>query len=161
MAYPAQEPERPRWLAVEPPRAKIKTRGVCNPPTGDEREEINEDADVPVPGADEKSREVTFKLKDRALEVFRTIFFTEDPKDRQGEVDWKDFLHAMTKVGFAAEKLYGSVWHFTPVEGLEFSRSFHVHQPHPETKIPHFMARNIGRRLTHTYGWTARDFGKA
>ncbi|KAK5312596.1 hypothetical protein LTR93_011258 [Exophiala xenobiotica] len=91
IAYQAQESERPRWLAVEPPRAKIKTRGVCNSPTGDEREEINEDADVPVPDADEKSREVTFKLKDRALKVFRTLFYTEGSSEHQGEVDWKNF----------------------------------------------------------------------
>ncbi|KAK5454122.1 hypothetical protein LTS15_006122 [Exophiala xenobiotica] len=161
ITYLVPEPETPRRLAFEPPQAKIKTKGICNPPTDDVRDGINDDPEVTVPDAAEKSKEVTFKLKDRALEVFRTIFYTEDPNNRQGEVDWKDFLYAMTKVGFAAEKLYGSVWHFTPVEESEISRSFHVHQPHPETKIPHFMARNIGRRLTHTYGWTAQDFGKA
>jgi hypothetical protein len=161
IAHPAQEPETPRRLALESPQVKIKTRGICNPPTDDVRHGVNEDAEVPVPDAAEKSKEVTFKLKYRALEVFRALFYTEDPNDRQGEVVWKDFLHAITKVGFAAKKLYGSVWHFTPVEESEISRSFHVHQPHPETKIPHVMARNIGRRLTHTYGWTARDFGKA
>ncbi|KAK5205418.1 hypothetical protein LTR47_005505 [Exophiala xenobiotica] len=161
IAHPAQEPETPKRLALEPPQAKIKTRGICNPLTDDVRHGVNEDTEVPVTDAAEKSKEITFKLKDRALGVFRTVFYTEDPNDRQGEVDWKDFLHAMTKVGFAAEKLYGSVWHFMPVEGSDLSRSFHVHQPHPETKIPHVMPRNIGRRLTHTYGWTAQNFGKA
>ncbi len=161
IAYPTQEPETPRRPVLETRQVKVKTRGLCNPPNDDVRDGVKGYAEVPVPEAADKSKEVTFKLKDRALEVFRTIFYTEDPNDRQGEVDWKDFLHAMTKVGFAAEKLYGSVWHFTPAEGSDFSRSFHVHQPHPDTKIPHVMARNIGRRLTHTYGWTARDFGKA
>ncbi|KAK5464542.1 hypothetical protein LTS15_001104 [Exophiala xenobiotica] len=69
------------------------------------------------------------------------MFHTQASHDSQGEVDWKDFLHAMTAVGFAAEKLYGSVWHFTPTD-LDASRSIHVHEPHPTGKIPFYKARS-------------------
>lgn len=102
---------------------------------------------------------VKFRLKEKSLKVFRSMFYVRDVTGQRRKVDWKDFLHAMTKVGFAAAKLYGSVWQFSP-QGPDASRSFHVHEPHPGNEIPHVMARNIGRRLTHTYGWTGENFGE-
>jgi hypothetical protein len=59
----------------------------------------------------------------------------------------------MTAVGFAAEKLYGSVSHFTPTD-LNASRSIHVYEPHPTGKIPFYKARKLGARLHRTHSWT-------
>lgn len=46
----------------------------------------------------------------------------------------------MSSTGFAIEKLYGSVWQFTPSD-LDVERSIQFHEPHPSGKIPFRMAR--------------------
>ncbi|KAF2029894.1 hypothetical protein EK21DRAFT_112377 [Setomelanomma holmii] len=50
----------------------------------------------------------------RAAKVFNSLFHSPDSPNQPGEVAWPDFLHAMVKAGFGAEKLQGSAWHFTP-----------------------------------------------
>ena len=94
----------------------------------------------------------TFDLDARALKVFRTIFFTPSTTSTSGEVAWLDFLHAMAATGFAPEKLYGSVWNFSPAL-LNVERSIQFHEPHPSGKIPYRTARRHGRRLERAYGW--------
>ena len=156
----APEAEDPTPSSTQKPRTKIKTRGVISTTLGG-ADTIVDGVDALATKVTEKEAKATFKLKDRALDVFRNMFHLEGSSShQQGEIHWKDFLHAMTKIGFAAEKLYGSIWHFTRVES-GVSGSFQVHEPHPEKKIPYVMARDIGRRLTHRYGWTASDFVEA
>ncbi|KAK5720429.1 hypothetical protein LTR17_014986 [Elasticomyces elasticus] len=105
-----------------------------------------------------KSREQpTFALDARALKVFRTIFYTPSISSTPGEVPWLDFVYAMSATGFAAEKLYGSVWNFRPA-GLNTERSIQIHEPHPSTKIPYRTARRHGRRLEKAYGWHSGMF---
>jgi hypothetical protein len=58
----------------------------------------------------------------------------------------------MASTGFRIEKLYGSVWQFSPTS-LDVERSIHFHEPHPKGKIPFEVARRHGRRLTRAYGW--------
>ncbi|KAG0348767.1 hypothetical protein BG004_004234 [Podila humilis] len=84
--------------------------------------------------------------------VFSTLFYQPSPSAQPGEIPWNDFLHAMTSTGFGAEKLYGSVWHFTPSESLGVDRSIQFHEPHPSNKIPFNIARYIGRRLLRANG---------
>ncbi|KAH6643580.1 hypothetical protein C7974DRAFT_407311 [Boeremia exigua] len=93
----------------------------------------------------------------RALKVFRTLFHSPDSPDQPGGIIWTDFLHAMVSVGFGAEKLQGSAWHFTPT-ALGAERSIQFHEPHPGNKRPFMWARRYGRRLTRTFGWTAGTF---
>ena len=102
-------------------------------------------------------RRPTFMVDSRALKVFRTLFFHSAVTSTPGEVSWNDFLHAMTSVGFSAEKLYGSVWHFQPSK-LDVERSIQFHEPHPVSKIPFTVARRIGRRLSRAYGWFGAMF---
>lgn len=99
---------------------------------------------------------VTHNVSKPALKVFGTMFHTSANGGGQGEIDWNVFLHAMTSMGFAAEKLFGSVWHFTPLETA--AGSIHVHEPLPTGKIPFYMAGRIGGRLGRTYGWTGEMF---
>lgn len=155
------EPEVPRRFTRETPRVKTKTRKgqTASSESTDIPDKSSGTSEVNASDSCFGGPMVKFKLKERALTVFRSMFYARSITDQRREVPWKDFLHAMTKVGFAAEKLYGSVWQFSP-QGTEASRSFQVHQPHPANEIPHVMARNIGRRLTHTYGWTGEDFGE-
>lgn len=58
----------------------------------------------------------------------------------------------MSSTGFAPQKLYGSIWQFTPVN-LDVERSIQFHEPHPEVKIRSTVIRRIDRRLTRAYGW--------
>ncbi|KAB5518728.1 hypothetical protein GE09DRAFT_1294017 [Coniochaeta sp. 2T2.1] len=94
----------------------------------------------------------TFSVSQRALKVFRILFFDPEANTTPGEVAWTDFLQALREVGFAARKLYGSVWHFQPSR-LDVDRSIQFHEPHPRGKIPFLVARRHGRRLARAYGW--------
>lgn len=98
-----------------------------------------------------------FKVKNRAFKVFRVLFFNPASVDLPGEIHWADFLFAMASTGFSPEKLYGSVWQFTP-SGLDVERSIQFHEPHPVAKIPFRNARRIGRRLSRAYGWNGGMF---
>lgn len=154
----ATHSERPGRYVVEAPRAKIKTRSESYADT-DAATEAGSASDLP--GADNVLTALTvkFRLKAKHLKVFRSIFHARNSNVHQGELDFKEFRCAMRAIGFGMEKLYGSVWHFTPIK-LHVNKSFHVHEPHPDSKFTFVMARNIGRRLTHTYGWTGEDFGE-
>jgi len=105
-----------------------------------------------------------FEVDARALKVFKTIFFTPSISATPGEIKWPDFLHAMTSVGFAPEKLYGCVWHFSPTHA-HAKRSINVHGPHKDgkaaDKLPYRVARSIGRRLNRAYGWDGSRFALA
>ncbi|KAF7883144.1 uncharacterized protein EAF01_011653 [Botrytis porri] len=100
----------------------------------------------------------TFKLKARAIKVFKALFWQPSLNDLPGEIPWADFLYAMMSAGFAAEKQYGSVWQFTPTK-LEVERSIQFHEPHPSGKIAFRTARRMGRRLGRSYGWERGMFG--
>lgn len=138
-------------------KIKAKTRGITA--QVDPRVHVQDDYEPDTP-----SDATTFAVDARALRVFKTIFFTPSVSATPGEIKWADFLHAMTSTGFAPEKLYGSVWHFSPV-GVELKRSINFHEPHKEGKAAdkiHFsMARRIGRRLNRAYGWDGSRFSLA
>jgi hypothetical protein len=56
----------------------------------------------------------TVEADKRSFNVFRTLFFHLSSDAAPGEVPWKEFVHALVSVGFAAQNFYGSVWQFTP-----------------------------------------------
>ncbi|KAF9369733.1 hypothetical protein CPB97_003344 [Podila verticillata] len=139
----------------QPQKGKVKTRGAAA-------------ADTPLAKAlaqnliiaDDQSNldpQRTFKLDKRALKVFSTLFYQPSTSAQPGEIPWNDFLYAMAATGFAIEKLYGSVWHFTP-SNLDVERGIQFHEPHPTNKIPFKIARCFGRRLFRTYGWRGDMF---
>lgn len=135
------------------PKQKIMTRKAGN----SETTAAENDAAVPTPGA---QTEPLFALNARALKVFKTIFFTPSVTSTPGEVAWVDFLHAMISVGFVHQKLYGSVWQFSPdPDKLPVERSIQFHEPHGgNSKIPYRIARRHGRRLNRAYGWDGSSF---
>ncbi|KAJ5976101.1 hypothetical protein N7481_009808 [Penicillium waksmanii] len=137
----------PRQLDVAPPKAKSKTRGKPSPSSA---------ADTEVESLHEQNefdRQPTFPMDTSALKVFRTIFFNPATTSTPGEVPWNVFLHAMTLVGFAATKLYGSVWQFQPTK-LDVERSIQFHEPHPRGKVPFTTARRFGGTMNGVYGWS-------
>ena len=148
----SEKPGRPRITEV--PRAKIKTRGTPRPSgSANAAQEIAGQA-----AAQPQTNEIpTFTLARRAWKVFSTMFHNPSENDHAGEITWPDFLHAMTATGFAAEKLYGSVWQFTPTR-LDVENGINIHEPHPSGKIPFRTARRLGRRLFRTYGLTGESF---
>ena len=95
--------------------------------------------------------QTTFEVDNRALKVFRTLFYTPSMSATPSDVPWTDFLHAMVSTGFATEKLYDSVWQFSPRK-LDVERSIQFHEPHPTAKLPYRTARRYGRRLNRAYG---------
>lgn len=131
-------------------KVKPKTKGTATAPEP-EIAALGPPADALQPESP------TFTVGKRALKVFNTLFYTPTTADQVGEIPWKDFLHAMACVGFSIEKLYGSVWQFTPSK-LDVESSISFHEPHPHGKIPFKMARRIGRRLQRTYAWDGGMF---
>ncbi|KAH6664243.1 hypothetical protein B0J14DRAFT_608129 [Halenospora varia] len=126
------------------PKLKEKTRGSSKDQTT-----ISQDEDVSEEVQDDQP---TFRVKARVYKVFKALFFNPSQPDLPGEVPWTDFLFAMNETGFAPQKLYGSVWQFTPSK-TDVERNILFHEPHPASKIPFRNARRMGRRLNRTYGW--------
>ncbi|KAI4713849.1 hypothetical protein J4E89_001297 [Alternaria sp. Ai002NY15] len=99
----------------------------------------------------------TFHLDKRAHKVFRVLFHSPLSRDHPGDIPWHDFLYAMIATGFAAQKLQGSAWQFTPRD-LDLEQPIQFHEPHPTHKLPFTWARRFGRRLARTYGWRGDMF---
>jgi hypothetical protein len=49
----------------------------------------------------------TFAANSRAAGVFEALFHDPSALDVPGEIDWTDFVYAMTHVGFSAYKVHG------------------------------------------------------
>ncbi|KAI9868436.1 MAG: hypothetical protein M1813_005880 [Trichoglossum hirsutum] len=150
-----QQPERED---IQPTSSiKTKTRGVARPPDASEIIE-REQPFTPAASADSHDVQPTFLVDKRAMKVFAMLFHTPLSRSSMpGEVSWTDFLHALVSTGFKPEKLYGSVWQFTPAN-LDVERSIQFHEPHPSGKIPFCTARRHGRRLFRVYGWHGAMF---
>ncbi|KAK3691625.1 hypothetical protein LTR37_018504 [Vermiconidia calcicola] len=127
--------------------AKAKKQGVSSHPSNGITADSAEIAPSAVP-----DQQPILPVDARALKVFRTLFYTPSVTATPGEVVWTDFLHAMVSTGFVPEKLYGSVWQFSPTK-LDVERSIQFHEPHPAGKLPYRTARRFGRRLERAYGW--------
>ena len=102
----------------------------------------------------------TFTIDRRAYKTMKALFHNSfsDTGDFPKAIKWNEFKRAMVRVGFAAEKLQGSAWQFTPCDSVGVDRGIHFHEPHPDSDIPYIMARRFGRRLGRVYGWNADTF---
>lgn len=136
-------------LKPSPASTKVKTRGtaVLQRPDPPDRQEQNLVTD----------QSARLPVSKRSLKVFSTLFHQQRGGNVPGELQWYDFLSAMTSVGFSVRKLDGSAWVFEPHMNA-LRRSIIFHEPHPSNKIPFTMARRYGRRLARAYGWTGDSF---
>lgn len=137
-------------------KTKIKTRGKAAPQT-------SASTSIEMTEPEDQSPAHTIQVDRRASKVFSTLFHQPSTTSKPGEVPWTEFLHAMRSAGFEMEKLYGSVWQFTPRDDNDGRvgagmRSILFHEPHPHSKIPFWDARRHGRRLTRAYGWSGETF---
>ncbi|KAF8349259.1 hypothetical protein F5887DRAFT_1233694 [Amanita rubescens] len=130
-------------------KSKVKTRGTA--------QVVELPANVIPEAMSEIGVEPSFTVDKRAFQIFSTLFYTPSRTSQPGEIAWTDFLHAMGSVGFGIEKLYGSVWQFTP-GSLDAGSSIQFHEPHPSGKLPFRTVRRNGRRLFRAYGWHAGMF---
>jgi hypothetical protein len=131
--------------AAKPPKAK--TRGTT---------QSSETTEPAVPAtATNTTKPIT--MTKRAFKVFTTLFHQPNQSSQPGSIPWADFLHAMATTGFQPEKLYGSVWQFTPTT-RDVDRSILFHEPHPGSRIPFRTARRMGRRLQRAFGWEGGIF---
>ncbi|PVH95695.1 hypothetical protein DM02DRAFT_689572 [Periconia macrospinosa] len=138
----------------EKPKKKLRRNANNTPKQADDDNEAN--ATTLSPPKPRKK----FTLHRRPYQVFKTIMglHAADPGSCPKVVKWPDFIHAMTCVGFAVEKLQGSAWQFTPGKDSDVARGIQFHEPHPESDIPYAMARRFGRRLERVYGWDRDSF---
>jgi hypothetical protein len=83
------------------------------------------------------------------------VFYNPSVTSSPGSLTWADFVHAMTSAGFAAEKMYGTMWHFTHPHNetrIEFR------QPLTKGKLPSSTAGRFGRRLCRSFGYGSDSF---
>ena len=187
-----------------PPKAKTKTRGTPHAPAAPPASTATKPAGtLPHPPAalrepapappDARPARARIPVGKRALAAFAFVFpvparaYAADGRaPPAGELPWVDFLHAMSRAGFALEKLHGSAWQFTPVaapavaadaadatavapsggsgaggggdRGVAATRPIQFHEPHPGAKIPFLWGRRMGRRLQRAFGWGLETF---
>jgi len=127
----------------------------ARPPPADPRDLGDDDA-----GKATATYFAPIPVDSRALQVFRTLFYhpgvTSSPP---GQVCWQDFVYAMTSTGLtSAEKLHGSMWQFQRLDTKTGPTSIQFHEPYLRGKIQFPTARNMGRRLTRSFGWTGTSF---
>lgn len=103
---------------------------------------VEEVVQPPEPAPRDRA-EPTFAVGKRAFKVFSALFYSPNTQDPPGEIPWIDFLSAMSSVNFAVQKLYGSVWQFTPTT-LDVESSIQFHEPHPTPKLGLWMAGRMG-----------------
>ncbi|KAI4615211.1 hypothetical protein J4E83_006937 [Alternaria metachromatica] len=153
---PEQQPD-PVDLPIR--SEKRKTRGIANDPS---TEPVEVAADLQPVASEETNTPPTprFTVGKKTQHTFSTIFFQPSASSHPGEVPWTEFLSAMNTIGFSPEKVYGSVWRFTPREGgvITVKQPINFHEPHPEGKLRFEVARNYGRRLTRNYGIDGSSF---
>ena len=129
-----------------PIKTKVKTRGTTSAP------DYVAPADAPPVTAPLPK----IKVSRRAYKVLRALFYdpTRDPPP--GEIPWSEFLYTLSSIGFNIQKQNGSAWLFTSSDTTQ--RSIIFHEPHPSSKIPIYIARRHGRRLSRAYNWAAESF---
>lgn len=98
-----------------------------------------------------------FQVSPPAGEVFSTLF---NKSEARGSVNWGAFEGAMAELGFSVMPKYGSVYTFSPPDGMNVKKSFTVHRPH-KSSIEGYLIPVFARRLKRTYGWDENAFNIA
>ncbi|KAL9628666.1 MAG: hypothetical protein Q9204_005747, partial [Flavoplaca sp. TL-2023a] len=142
-------------------RRKVKTRNAAN---------LNAEITSPATASEDsgdtsKIEAAKIKLKKKAYKAafptFAKIFGKpvinelsgKTVEELSGKIPWHQFITAMSRAGFGAEKLQGSCWLFSSDD-----RSIMFHEPHPESDLTTHLARGIARRLNRNFGWTVESF---
>lgn len=139
---------------------KVKTKGVGagayhHPATGRAEDAPPPEPEVVLPKV---------KLGKKAYKIWLTLLpSAASAQCPRPELGWDELLYAMRTIGLEPEKLYGSVWQFSPAKDrtlIRVNRSIQFHEPKEVRKggkIPRPMVRTFGRRLRHAYGWESAE----
>ncbi|KAL8668535.1 MAG: hypothetical protein Q9168_006839 [Polycauliona sp. 1 TL-2023] len=151
-------------------RQKVKTRNpaILKEETAEECPAlVLEDIDVSNTISSVPKVPLKKKAYKAAFPTFAKIFgkpitnaLTGKPvEELSGKIPWHSFLTAMSRAGFAAEKLQGSRWLFSSSSNSgNGNKSIMFHEPHPENDLTTHLARRFARRLKGNFGWTAESF---
>jgi hypothetical protein len=85
------------------------------------------------------------------------LFHAPNDGELPRSIRWTEIRNALAKIGFAAEKLHGSAWQFSPT-AIDLPRGIQFHEPHPNSEVPLVLARRYGARLARAYGWDGTMF---
>ena len=141
---------QPREQAM--PKDKIKTR--ADPLTSTTDKKIKAISAAKPSNAVSEPR---IFANHKNMVVFHALYRVPTTESLPGELPWRDFLRALTNIGFSAEKLPGSQWMFCRQDG-DSRQKISFHEPHPESKIPSQWCRHFARRLKIAFGWTMDTF---
>lgn len=141
-------------------KVKIKTRGKAHPQDSDSsaapdgRTAMAEDNTA----AQERSPP-KLRVDSRALETFRSLFYNPEGAARPGEVEWKDFQHALSAAGLTGKRMKGISWQFSTVsEEQHQKKCVQFHEPHGGAKLRSREVKKYGRRLRHVFDWGSETF---
>jgi predicted RNA binding protein YcfA (HicA-like mRNA interferase family) len=101
----------------------------------------------------------TIRLTQRHYEAFLAIF-DYSSRNEARRLKWKDFINAMTYVGFAEETSKGSVRKLKPPAGWDVT-PLTIHQPHkPHTNgnLEKKQKSDLKKKLGDAYGWDMSTF---
>ncbi|CAK3984295.1 Hypothetical predicted protein [Lecanosticta acicola] len=146
-------------------KEKIKTRGTpaaVDPRLDGHRGPLEQ---LPTPPETPSKPAHNFKIPKKAFKILCALLPSPSSVLQQRcEIAWEEFLMAMQCIGLEPEKLYGSVWIFSPMEGellkCDARRSIQFHEPKEVRrgqKIARPMVRTYGRRLKHAFGWESAE----
>ncbi|KAF7880357.1 uncharacterized protein EAF02_007203 [Botrytis sinoallii] len=158
-----QAPTMPQFSTDELISSFVAPREKIKPKTGGEPTSSASIVEDTSEALTFKPKERIYKLKARALKVFKVLFFQPSESNIPGDLPWTEFKYAMGAMGFSVHKLDGLACEFTPpsTEEYEGRHGIQVHEPHSPgstAKIPFQLARSMGRRLSYTYGWNGGMF---
>ena len=134
---------------ITPIRDKTKTQAAVTAPPVQENchDDRLDDAASPM---------TAFKISKRNYRVFSMLFRLPHEEGVPGKLPWIHFLHAMSTIGSAIQKLDRSPCFFSLIlENLDRSIMFSRAASRREKS---FLKRGYGRCLTGAFGWAAETF---
>ncbi len=135
---------------ISGPKQKTKIRSET-PPDGPYN-------DVEGPVSDREGHQATdinsISVSKRAYDVFSLMYLRKEKAFKS--VDWDNFVHAMTEVGFTVKNNGGSAVLFERSSDLGGKIVFR--KPHPIAKIDPIMLRSMGKRMAKWFSWILELF---
>ncbi|KAI1169728.1 hypothetical protein F4777DRAFT_596033 [Nemania sp. FL0916] len=105
-------------------------------------------------------------LDEQDMRVISGLFSHPELPPAPNEIRWKDFTRTMTHLGFgirprrrggASRRLFVGIQYEIFPAGSH-GHVITVHEPHPRISLDLSEVREIGRRLTNAFGWSAETF---
>ncbi|KIJ52382.1 hypothetical protein M422DRAFT_64888 [Sphaerobolus stellatus SS14] len=138
-----------------PPKGKVKRREIPGDRPAERHLGSSNSEPQTVSKPEPPPEQITVTAK--SLKMFSMLFRLSESEElatQSGMIAWKEVLAGFAQIGFSVVKTRGSAWRFCHEDG----RTINVHEPHPDSHLSFWQARNLGRRLTRNFGWTGSTF---